>query len=124
VTTPEKVRARASALITKLLAGTRYESRALELLSNEECVVVGSELGTVVYEPIAGAADVIKLHMIVGDMFDRLPLARLVVAEMPDDAPFAEMTMALVAKGFREEGRIEDFVADGIALRILTKRLA
>jgi hypothetical protein len=124
VTTPENDRARAGALITEWLAGTRYESRALELLSNEECVVVGSELGTVVYEPIAGAADVIKLHMIVGDMFDRLPLARLVVAEMPDDAPFAEMTMALVAKGFREEGRIEDFVADGIALRILTKRLA
>jgi hypothetical protein len=113
-----------AALIKASLGGTRYESRALELLTSAECVVVGDDHGALVYEAITGAADVIKLHLIFGDVFDRLPHARLVVAEMPDDSPFAEMTTALLGNGFREEGRIEDFVAVGVALRILTKRLS
>jgi hypothetical protein len=47
---------------------------------------------------------------------------RLVVCELPHDTPFDLTGIALVARGFREEGRIDDFVRDGIALRLLVWR--
>ena len=47
---------------------------------------------------------------------------RLVVCELPHDAPFDVTAVALVASGYREEGRIDDFVRDGVALRLLVWR--
>jgi hypothetical protein len=49
---------------------------------------------------------------------------RLVVCEIPRDTAFDVAAVALVASGFREEGRIEDFIRDGVALRILVWRCA
>jgi len=47
---------------------------------------------------------------------------RLVVCELPHDAPFDVAGVALLASGYREEGRIDDFVRDGVALRLLVWR--
>ena len=47
---------------------------------------------------------------------------RLVVCELPHDAPFDVTGVALVASGYREEGRIDDFVRDGVALRLFVWR--
>ncbi len=106
------------------LRGTRYEARAVELLSDAECTVIDNDLGVLVSAPIAGAQDVTRLHMLFGSpkLLDALPLARVLIAELPDDAPFHQMTTALLSNGFREEGRITDFVAEGIAMRFLVKR--
>jgi hypothetical protein len=47
---------------------------------------------------------------------------RLVVCELPHDAPFDVVGVALIASGYREEGRIDDFVRDGVALRLFVWR--
>ena len=107
-------------------SGTRYETRIRELLEDPECTVFDEPDALLIYSPIAGALDVIKLHLLAGAgasrLLARIPRARLIVAEVPDDPPFATMRAILVANGYREEGRIADFVADGIALSILTRR--
>ena len=48
---------------------------------------------------------------------------RMIVCELPDDAPFASTARALAANGYAEEGRVADFVCDGVALRLLVRRL-
>ncbi len=107
-------------LALEVLRGTRYEARLTELLTDPECVVIEHEHGFAMWSPIAGAEDVIKLHFLTGDV--ELPEPRFVIAELPDDAPFAAMTTTLLSSGFREEGRVNDFVADGIAMRFLVRR--
>jgi predicted GNAT superfamily acetyltransferase len=47
---------------------------------------------------------------------------RLVICELPNDPPFDVSAVALAARGFREEGRVEDLVRDGVALRLLVWR--
>jgi hypothetical protein len=47
---------------------------------------------------------------------------RLAVCELPDDAPWRASAAALVAGGYREEGRVPDYVCDGLALRLLVWR--
>jgi hypothetical protein len=49
---------------------------------------------------------------------------RLVLCELPDDSPFDVSAIALVARGFREEGRVDDLVREGVALRLLVWRPA
>src|SRR3954469_2951184 len=101
-------RANASTRMIDAFRGTRYESRMRELIGDRECTVVENVNGVLVYSPIAGANEVIKLHWLHGDI--ALPEARFLIAELPDDAPWHEMTTALLVNGFREEGRINDFV--------------
>src|SRR4051794_24329044 len=67
------------------LRTTRYEARALELLDDAECTVVASERGLMIHGPVAGARDVIKLHLLLGDdtsLLAQLPNARLTIAEV------------------------------------------
>ena len=91
--------------------------------------------GLVLFGTVLGARLVTKIHAVVA-ADPRVQLAlldavretcvrsgeRLVVCELPDDAPFDVSGVALVASGFREEGRIDDFVRDGVALRLLVWR--
>jgi predicted GNAT superfamily acetyltransferase len=49
---------------------------------------------------------------------------RMIVCELPDDPPFTATAAALEASGYAEEGRVPDFVRDGVALRLLVQRLA
>jgi SRSO17 transposase len=103
--------------------GTRYETRATELLASDESIVVENEHGTVVWTLAHASHDVLKLHFFFGDarVLDALPKVRLIVAEFPEEPPYLEMITALLANNFREEGRINDYVADGIALQILVR---
>ncbi|MGH7663790.1 MAG: GNAT family N-acetyltransferase [Gemmatimonadaceae bacterium] len=45
--------------------------------------------------------------------------ARLIVAELPDDATLLPVARVLEHCGWHEEARIDDFVRDGVALRLL-----
>jgi hypothetical protein len=47
---------------------------------------------------------------------------RLIVCELPDDLPFHRAAEALGISGYREEGRVPDFVRDGVALRLVVWR--
>jgi hypothetical protein len=85
---------------------------------------------------VAGARQCVKLHAIVSDDPGAIDLLaqgisdvcahsgeRLIVCELPDDAPFGALAEALLGGGFAEEGRVADYVRDGVALRILTRRI-
>jgi hypothetical protein len=140
----------ARAVVVAHLGGSRYEARALEQLDvalsfeDPEYMALlaaepGSEqvVGLVMFGAVAGAQRVTKLHALLGDdegTCAALATAvctvaagsgeRMVVAEMPDDIVFRDSVAALRASGFDEEGRVDDFVADGIALRLLVWRAA
>ena len=91
--------------------------------------------GLVLFGTVLGARLATKVHAVVAPD-PRVQLAlldavretcvrsgeRLVVCELPADAPFDVAGVALVASGYREEGRIDDFVRDGVALRLLVWR--
>jgi len=47
----------------------------------------------------------------------------MVVAELADDPAFRGALGALGENGFHEEGRVTDFVSDGVGLRILVWRV-
>lgn len=106
------------------LPGTRYEARLLELRGDPECTVIERADGIVIFAPVAGAHDVIKLHLLLGDavLLRMLPQARMIIAEVPEDAPFQQMADVLRANDFVVEGRIPDFVADGISVSLLVRR--
>src|SRR4051812_46052013 len=104
------------ARIRQLFEGTRYLDRMLELLGDAECTVEATDSSLLIYRNIAGAKEVIRIELAAGDGLGHLPRARLFIAEVPDDAPFREMTALLLAHGFHEEARIDHFVAAGIAL--------
>ena len=136
------------AVVVARLSGTRYETRALEQLDvalsfedPEYMVLLAAEplsarlTGLAMFGAVAGAQRVTKLHALMGD--DEGTCAalasavrtvasgsgeRLVVAELPDDGPFREAIAALRESGFREEGRVDDFVSDGVGLRFLVWR--
>ena len=128
--------------------GTPYLQRMLDVLDDalrfEDpeylCLLsVAGETGTVnglvLFGTVLGARLATKVHAVVAPD-PRLQLAlldavretctrsgeRLVVCELPHDTPFDLAAVALVASGYREEGRIEDFVRDGVALRLLVWR--
>lgn len=84
--------------------------------------VLGARLATKVHSVVASDPRVqIALLDVVRETCVRSG-ERLVVCELPHDSPFDVTAIALIASGFREEGRIADFVRDGVALRLLVWR--
>ena len=138
----------ARATIVDLLRGTPYLERTLEVLDSalrfEDpeylCLLAApsedeTPSGLVLFGTVLGARLATKVHGVVAaDPRVQLVLLdavretcvrsgeRLVVCELPHDAPFHVAGVALLASGYREEGRIEDFVRDGVALRLFVWR--
>jgi hypothetical protein len=90
----------------------------------------------VLFGTVAGARSVVKVHGVVAHepataiaLLDAVRQAsersgeRMILCELPEDAPFAVASEALEASGFAEEGRVPDFVRDGVALRLLVRPL-
>ena len=144
---PEDARAAQDAIVQQF-RGTPYLSRVLEVLDDalrfEDpeflCLLAAPgesdpPSGLVLFGTVLGARLVTKVHAVVSPD-PRVQLAlidavretcmrsgeRLVVCELPHDAPFDVTSVALIASGYREEGRIDDFVRDGVALRLLVWR--
>ena len=134
------------ALVERALAGTRYLVRTTEQLDaalafeDPEFLAVLAErdddiVALALFGAVAGARQCTRFHALVGadgDALDALATGvaqvcadageRLVVAELPDDALFTAACSALRAAGFREDGRIDDYVADGVGLLLLVWR--
>jgi hypothetical protein len=144
---PEDART-ARETIVESFRGTPYLARVLEVLDDalkfEDpeflCLLAAPGVsdpptGLVLFGAVLGARLVTKVHAVVAPD-PRVQLAlldavremcvrsgeRLVVCELPHDAPFDVAGVALLASGFTEEGRIEDFVREGVALRLLVWR--
>jgi hypothetical protein len=92
--------------------------------------------GLALFGTVAGTRQCVKLHAIVSaDPTVSVALAegiaevcarsgeRLIVCELPDDAPFRSVADALLGDGYAEEGRVADYVRDGVDLRLLVRRL-
>jgi hypothetical protein len=138
----------ARAVVVARLGGTRYEARTLEQLEvaltfedPEYMALLAAELesgqlaGLVIFGAVAGAQRVTKLHALLGSDEDTCAALasavrsvasesgeRMVVAELPDDLVFNVAIASLRESGFHEEGRVNDFVADGVGLRFLVWR--
>lgn len=136
----------ARALLDAAYSGTRYLPRMRELLDaalrfeDPEYLALIAEdsagpVALAMFGTVAGARQCSKLHALVGNdasAIERLAGAvlavcsdageRLVVAEVPDDSPFATAAHALAHAGFAREGRIDHLVADGVALQLLVWR--
>ena len=138
----------ARAFVRLQLAGTRYRARleeqlesalqfedpeymALLALDDDETLLALALFGTV-----AGARHCVKLHAIVGIEERAMTTLvagiahlcdhsgeRLIVCELPDDVPWDRGAAVLLANGYREEGRVPDYLRDGVALRLLVRRL-
>ncbi len=124
---------------------TRHHARMLELLGDalERPGPDGEALGAfegatlravAVFGFVAGSDRTGRLILLAADAPDvatRLAEAavealsargaRLVVAEWPDEPPFSLAVAALGACGWSARGRIADYVAPGIDLRILVR---
>ncbi|MBW8768545.1 MAG: hypothetical protein JF589_02175 [Gemmatimonadetes bacterium] len=138
----------AHALVGNVFRGTPYLERMNEVLESalqfEDpeflCLLAAPEEeappdGLVLFGTILGARLATKVHAVVAPD-PRVQLAlidavretcersgeRLVVCELPNDPPFDVSAVALAARGFREEGRVDDLVRDGVALRLLVWR--
>ncbi|MHB0948391.1 MAG: hypothetical protein ACYC3Q_12285 [Gemmatimonadaceae bacterium] len=122
---------------------TRHHARVLELLGEAlerpgaEGEVLGAYEGATlrgiaIFGFVAGSERTGRLILLAADapdvatrlatgVADRLAAsgARLVVAEWPDEAPFAASASCLRDAGWVEAGRIGDFVAPGTDLVIL-----
>ena len=121
------------------LAGTRYCSRALEVLDAalaggdpEHDGVIDPECGSVLlYGIIAGASGVVRIHVVTGaspigvlDAFLKghaAVTARLIMCELPSDSVGASIAELLVGRGFALVGRIADYFAPGAGLDILVR---
>lgn len=136
----------ARTLVTVQLAGTRYLARTIEMLDaalqfdDPEFLAVVAErreqlVGVALFGTVAGARQCTKCHALLGpdpEAVAALAAAmvrvcseageRLVVAEFADDVPFVTGMQALTRAGFALEGRIDDYVADGVALQLLVWR--
>jgi hypothetical protein len=137
----------ARSVVIARVGGTRYEARVLEqlgvALSFEDpeymallAAAPGSDhlAGLAMFGAVAGAQRVTKLHALLGDQGTCTALAmtvrkvasdsgeRMLVAELPDDPLLRPAIAALRESGFDEEGRVDDFVADGLGLRFLVWR--
>ena len=138
----------ARAVVVDQFRGTPYLARMLEVLGDalrfEDpeflCLLSTtgdpeSVKGLVLFGTVLGARLATKVHAVIAPD-PRLQLAlldavretctrsgeRLVVCELPHDTPFDLAAVALLASGDREEGRIDDFVREGVALRLLVWR--
>ena len=140
----------ARATVVDQFRGTPYLARMLEVLDSAQrfddpeflCLLAGPAEsgaidGLVLFGTVLGARLATKVHAVVAPdprvqlaLLDVVreacvrSLERLVVCELPHDTPFDVAAVALVASGYREEGRIDDFVRDGVALRLLVWRPA
>jgi hypothetical protein len=138
----------ARAFVRTRLTGTPYLARVEEQLESAlqfedpeymALLATGEDGETLsalaLFGTVAGARQCVKLHALVGD--DALALTglvesveqlcessneRLVVCELPDDAPWPACAAVLLANGYREEGRVPDYLRDGVALRLLVRR--
>ena len=144
---PEDATAARAAVVDQF-RGTPYLERMLEVLASalrfEDpeylCLLAAASEtsppnGMVLFGTVLGARLATKVHAVVSPD-PRVQLAlldavreiavrsgeRLVVCELPHDVPFDIAAVALAASGYQEEGRIEDFVRDGVALRLLVWR--
>ena len=140
----------AQRVIANVFRGSPYLPRVLEVLESalrfEDpeylCLLAASGAeaapdGLVLFGTILGARLATKVHAVVS-VDPRVQLAlvdavretcvrsgeRLVICELPHDRPFDVAAVALAARGFHEEGRVEDLVRDGVALRLLVWRPA
>jgi len=137
------------AFISAQFGNERYRARALEVLASalefedpEFMALLALDestqhiVGVALFGTVAGARSVVKLHGIIApdrgvaeSLVEAVRRAsehsgeRMIVTEVPDDAAFATTTAALEARGFVEEGRVPDFVRDGVALRLLVRPL-
>ena len=93
-------------------------------------------VGLVLFGTVAGARSVVKVHGVVARERDTAIALlnavltasehsgeRMIVSELPDDTAFTIASEALEASGFAEEGRVPDFVRDGVALRLFVRPL-
>ena len=140
----------ARALVLGVLGITPYVDRVMELLAgaergDPECKALvierdGTVASLALYGPVAGARDAWHLRTIllapevgareVGRaMIDgivetvRALGGRLLLAELPADAPLGRTLSLLRANGFKEEGRVRDYFRDGVALLFLRRDL-
>lgn len=139
----------ARAFVSGQFAATRYEARALEVLDAAlrfddpeymALLALGEAddgiAGMVLFGAMAGARAVVKVHTLAASnpapavaLLDAVRSAcehsgeRLIVCELPDDVPFVVASIALESAGYAPEGRVADFVADGIALKLMVRRL-
>jgi hypothetical protein len=137
----------AHAVLANAFHDTPYLGRAEEVLASALrfddpeylCLLAERDgdraVGVLLFGTIVGARLATKVHVVAGPD-PRVMLAlldavretcersgeRLVVCEIPRDTPFDVAAVALIASGYREEGRIEDFVRDGVALRVMVWR--
>ena len=135
-------------LVSDVFRGSPYLARVNEVLEStlqfEDpeflCLLAATEEdglpeGLVLFGTILGARLATKVHAVVSpDPRVQLALVdavretclrsgeRLVICELPDDRPFDVSAIALVARGFGEEGRVDDLVRDGVALRLFVWR--
>lgn len=138
----------ARTLVQGVLGGSRHVGRVLEQVdvaitgADDECqglvVAEGDSVvatGIVLFGPVAGASGVLKIHALVGANADvmmtlakalvlgpQVCAARLIMCEIADDPACAGPTSALLASGFAQEGRVEDYFARGSHLDILVFR--
>ncbi|MDB4882011.1 MAG: hypothetical protein JWL95_777 [Gemmatimonadetes bacterium] len=138
----------ARAVLADAYRGTPYLSRMEEVLASalqfEDpeflCLLAESEhasapSGLVLFGTVVGARSVVKVHTVTSSD-PRVMLAlldavretcarsgeRMSVCEIPRDIPFDVAAVALLASGYQEEGLIDDFVRDGVALRLMVWR--
>ena len=135
-------------LVEAHFSGTRYHARLVEQMETafrfedpEYMAILAVDAeeamhGLALFGAVAGARQCVKLHAIVSDDAGAIDLLaqgiaevcghsgeRLIVCELPDDLPFRPVADALLGGGYAEEGRVADYVRDGVALRLLVHRL-
>ena len=127
-----RYRARALEVLASALAFEDPEYMALLALDATDEHIVGLAL----FGTVAGAHAVVKLHgILTTEPAAARALAeavieasgqsgeRMIVCEVPDDPELSIAASALEQAGFVEQGRVPDFVRDGVALRFLVRPL-
>ena len=136
-------------LIANDLAGTPYADvppyflrLALDGKSDESRAIVaeqdGAVVGGAIFGEVAGSIGTGRIHFVAATAAGKVAAvdtilcqaalrdltdhgARLVVAELADDAPLVGYRALLTASGFAEVGRVDDYYRVGVALVILAK---
>jgi ribosomal protein S18 acetylase RimI-like enzyme len=140
------------ALVLAAVEGTPYAPRQLEMLdealagTGAECRALvaardGELVGVALFGEVAGTRGAAKVHLVAVTAGARLlgigarlvdaavaelaaAGARLAIAEVPDDPRVAAGRALLVGAGFREESRVADFYADGVALVVMRREVS
>ena len=133
----------ARALLLSEVFGTPYSEMPLYALERAlsgrdaeyqiaEVAEVDRTVAIAVYGPIAGTIGAARIYWVapsaglpgeraLQSAIESLKQSgtRLLIAELPDDAPVAEMRKLLLKLGFEEESRVDDLIRDGVALTFL-----